>query len=919
MSLLSSSKQFQLFDFIPIQDPNYQSIDDLYSNPTLSAINTTSTYLIIAINNHDLKIINPKDLTQLGQFQAYEEEYRITYIEPLHNSNNLIITLAERQGFPSIIKLWDITKMLNLEKLEASEYKFKFQTQVLVNLNDNSYPISCIRFNYDVSCIALGYTHGKVLLIRGDLLRDRGAKQRVIYEGNYDPITNIQCRNDEEILYVTTTSKILTVPTTGRNNGKPLRILSNKSGANLNCTALDNDDLVVGLPECIKFYNATNKLKTINFEVPKSRIYKLGQFLLVVSPEENERLSTRIYIIDLINLHVSFNVLLPNVVTHIFTITGDFYLLGGGVLYKIHEKPINQQIELILQRELFTVAFNLAKQRHLNSDSLIRIENLHGEYLFEQGKYEESIEVFIKCLDLISDEEEGLDEFIMNIITKFKDPINISNLTKFLKVIYVRKLANLDHITLLLCCYCKLKDLDSLDEFIDTLDLSLNLQDLNFQLIINLFKECGFYNQVLKLLYKLNQPSLIVDIQISDLKKPKLALNYMKSLKIDDLLIILIEFSKNLLDSCPIETTDLLIKVFTGIYKPQDQNSKSNELNNDKVEEKEKSVELTNYQSFLSYLKKSAPEDEEPTEEPVSTYSPPKPSLIYSSFTDHPNEFIIFLEACIESFDKFGGNVNDKKELLLTLLELYLSTSQFDKSKSLISNYSNLLDHDSLLLLSHIYKFDLDIEVMDINSLFMKYEIEENIKKLFSILESHGSDNPQLYLQMLQFLISKRSIYESINPDDLKIIITQIMSHRIINILELVNLLSEKEYITLGLIKEQLISFFEDQNSEIYKNEKLIAHYEKESSINSQKLTDLTTENFKISQTKCASCQLKLDYPSVIFKCFHSFHKRCLVGDEACPICYDVKKLQDQQIDEKLFIQKLHNSDDKMKYISGNI
>ena len=79
---------------------------------------------------------------------------------------------------------------------------------------------------------------------------------------------------------------------------------------------------------------------------------------------------------------------------------------------------------------------------------------------------------------------------------------------------------------------------------------------------------------MLKLLYKLNQPNLIVDIQLNDLHKPKLALNYMKTLTIDDLLLILIDHSTNLLDSCPLETTELLINVFTGKYQPNKPNAK---------------------------------------------------------------------------------------------------------------------------------------------------------------------------------------------------------------------------------------------------------------------------------------------------------------------------------------------------------
>ena len=60
-------------------------------------------------------------------------------------------------------------------QIRQSEYRFEFQTQVLVNdhssgtteIGDNSYPISCFKFNYDLTCLAIGYTNGKVILVRG--------------------------------------------------------------------------------------------------------------------------------------------------------------------------------------------------------------------------------------------------------------------------------------------------------------------------------------------------------------------------------------------------------------------------------------------------------------------------------------------------------------------------------------------------------------------------------------------------------------------------------------------------------------------------------------------------------------------------------------------------------------------------------
>ena len=73
---------------------------------------------------------------------------------------------------------------------------------------------------------------------------------------------------------------------------------------------------------------------------------------------------------------------------------------------------------------------------------------------------------------------------------------------------------------------------------------------------------------------------------------------------------------------------------------------------------------------------------------------------------------MIFLEASLEAFNKYDGNIVDKRETLLTLLEIYLSLNKstgdkewLDKAETLTRHYNQLLDNQALLLLSHIYNF----------------------------------------------------------------------------------------------------------------------------------------------------------------------------------------------------------------------
>jgi hypothetical protein len=836
--------------------------------------------------------------------------------------------------------------------------KFKYNSQIVINLSDNSYPISCFKFSFDLTVFVVGYTNGKVILIRGDILRDRGSKQRIVYESN-DPVTGVEIDSNQS-LYITTTSKIVNVSILNRS--KP-RILS-KSGIDLHCETIDQDEkLIVATQSAIKFYNNYQKIKSINFQLNKSRIEKLSDnYLLIISTEDqNNKLTSRVIIFDLFNSHISFNLLIPNaIITHMFVQKKNIYLLSNdGVLFRVHEKPINQQIESIVQRELFPIAYDLAKQANLPNNLLLRIQKLYADHLYKNTKFDESADIYIKCLDLLDQKkakdttEESLEneiddeEFIMNVITKFKDVQNITNLTKFLKVLNDKKLANNDHITLLLCCYCKLKLTDELDNFIEDFDEKL---DFNFQLVINLLKECRYFEQVIKLLHKLNQPGSIVDIYLNDLVNPKQALTYCKTLPIDELLLILIDHSKTLLDFFPIETTELLINVFTGKYLPKD----TQELDKETHEYKS-SNPLTSYQAFLNYLSGSADNDE-PKTPPEPTYLPPKPSLIFSSFINHKNEYVIFLEACIETFDKYQGNINDKKNLIMTLLEMYLQLSKtvsdpqhwIDNAEGLIKKHSTFIEDSDLLLLSHIYNFRQG-EVFAKQkagfeeSLFTSYQVGGDVQGCFEIVKEFGDSKPELFKLMFKFAVSSEQVFDQMeNPGDFSYLLKKIKQYKLIDPLEILQILTSKgekqKFLKLGLIKDYLIEIIDQQNREISNNTKLMEYYESESTKNALKLTELSQKPFVIQNNKCDECSLRLDFPMIHFKCKHSFHQKCLnnnliastvtkAEEKQCPKCFseieDMRTIRYEQFKSKedieVFETGLNDASDKFRYITDYI
>lgn len=989
MSLPSTWRQFQLFDFLPIRDPNYQSELALFSDSSLSAITCSQTYIAFSVSSGHVKLVSKKLLSVVKLFCAYEDDYTINFMKPLLHSD-MLVTLAEKEGAPAVIKLWDLNKIAHLDdSTTASDEKMKlrYNTEVVVNNGEkNVHPVSCFLFNEFFSCIAIGYTNGRVIVVRGDLLRDRGSKQRVVYE-NVDPITGVHFNRSEEILYVTTTSKILTVLTTGRNQGKPLRVLSSSLGVDLGCSDLDyrTSTLIAANTAGFRYFNQVSKVHVVNFDTQKRRICRLFKdYLLVLCPNEDSTSSrslTRILVLDMANMHVSFSLAIPNLsISHIFSSNqdGEAYLLSNdGILYKLHEKPVNQQVEIILQRNLYSIALNLAKQYNLDKPTLLRINKMHGDYLYEKQDFDTAIDRYIDCLPLIeSDSEkvspvsEKIDDLVINVITQYKEVSNIHNMTKFLAKLYELKLADSDQVTLLLCCYCKLKMADELDAFIDSFEVGgendtkvsgrLITDNLNFSLIINLFKECAYFSQVTKLLYKLNYPHLIVGVQLKDLHQYDNCMSYIKSLPIDELLRILIDYLKDLLDNMPMETTELLINVFSGKYKPETSHSLFS-ASDQKLKDSEAQppperaeVSVSSYGAFLRYL--AGPlrheEDEEETE-PVNeepTYLPPRPSLVFSCFVNHPREFIVFLEACNESFDKYQGNINDKKELLLTLFEMYLSMSVKEseneaewvaKTTELLHAHLPLLDNSSVLLISHLYGFtEGEIRAQEENEdfeegLFRSAQMADDFDGAFEVVRKYGQKKPELYTLMLSFIVSSDTVFKQASAREFRELLDKVTEHRLATPVEIIKLLSSNRNASIGIVKDYLTDYVDQANREIKNNTKLFESYETESRNNLLKIAELTGKPMVMRNSKCDMCQLLLEFPLVYFKCKHAYHQRCLNentyipgsnGEEtgpACPLCIsemnDAQRLQDalrrtvQDYDE--FEQKLKDAHDRFKVL----
>lgn len=200
-------------------------------------------------------------------------------------------------------------------------------------------------------------------------------------------------------------------------------------------------------------------------------------------------------------------------------------------------------------------------------------------------------------------------------------------------------------------------------------------------------RQGGYYDQAVFLAKKNGEHDIVVDILIEDSKKFGEALDYIWRLGPDMAYRLLMKYARVLLEHCPKDTTQIFIDYYTGAFQPkkdvpptaQDSTARGGPS---AVQNLTSFIPLPYRQASVAPSPAAAgnqqlvPQEGDPAVAEAATttevYDIPKPRTAFSSFVDHPQEFIVFLQACLDQKDI---NENDRNDLYTTLFELYLETA----------------------------------------------------------------------------------------------------------------------------------------------------------------------------------------------------------------------------------------------------
>lgn len=255
---------------------------------------------------------------------------------------SLLVTIAQDLPNEPTLKVWALDKQVKKTGLPTCQSTLSIQN------GRKPFPISAFAALDDLSQLAVGFANGAVTVVRGDLIHDRGAKQRTVYESE-EPVTGVEFRDVAKLttLYVSTTNRILRLVISGKGQGQPARVVEDQ-GCGAGCMSVNkqNGDIVVGRDNMIYYYGVEGRGNCWAFEGTKSLVETFEDYVAIVSPPPTTTASKA-------NTLRRFAGAQADDLFHSSTFT----LADGDLRLIAHSESIVSLVKFmfILRRDLFTV------------------------------------------------------------------------------------------------------------------------------------------------------------------------------------------------------------------------------------------------------------------------------------------------------------------------------------------------------------------------------------------------------------------------------------------------------------------------------------------------------------------------------------------------------------------------------------
>lgn len=562
-------------------------------------------------------------------------------------------------------------------------------------------------------------------------------------------------------------------------------------------------------------------------------------------------------------------------------------------LTTLTEAPVLVKLKLLLQKECYATAKALADQQaeHLDPTLTVHIQQRYADHLYTKGRYAEAMEQYIATIGHVEPSY---------VIGRYIHTYLLGDLSRYLEHLHQttqRRYAHPSHTTLLLSCYVKLKDLNSLMSFVQRDDVRFDPEHA-----INVCREGGFFEAALCVSerYALHGPH--VRTLLYDCQKPRVAMAYIRTLCVDAAESIIIEVGKKLVAWDPLRATELILELsvrwqgparrLSSCVLPPDTPQLSVRANATAF----LAVFVDSPVCLLNYLRgvvasgvlEASPD---PSEHFILYHT-----LLELYITSDLRQSIRMADeeppmddddTCVEVCGYEVEATEDRRTQALTLLEAY--QGHYDDYYALSICYQHDFKEGVLFLLQHLalHAESMPFYVDGVDSAATPSERDEAVSHLLRLCVSPKASSEMetqaLWLRLLSLLVNKADEH----PDELQRVLGAIDSCNALSPVTVMEMVaaSEGSVLRLGDVRAYYQRALRQREDKKRHFQQEATEHRGDAEELEKRVNALRTSGVLFPCRGCAQCAEALDFPTVHFLCGHSFHQRCLDRLPECPLC----------------------------------
>ncbi len=446
---------------------------------------------------------------------------------------------------------------------------------------------ACVDVHEGLSHMVVGTEAGLVQLFRGDVTRARHKRQVLHVCPRAVTCVSLRLldagtsagggggregrRGQRVLVFVATEGNVMSIlaePDRPGDKQEPRKTILLQVGSPLGCAAPvetlgsvgERDALfAVASDDAIRVFDASGESRCYGFEGSKVVVRFFKHYLLFVTrePRPGKRRGDQgsevhlLTLYDLSQRFIAHSAPLSAEVRQVVTTSwgGVFVVCADSTVHCLTEADVQSKLHLLFTKKNYDLAVRIAKAHNFDAEGMANIFRRHGDYLYKKGDMDGAMKEYIKTIGNLE---------ASYVIRRYLDASRIHNLTAYLRELHARRLETEDHTTLLLNCYTKLHDEDSLNLFITSDDTRVAL---NAEAAIRVLCQAGYYALALVLAKRFSVHAWFLRIQIEHMDQFEEALRYMATLETSAALRFADEYGKLLMARLPQQTTELMLKL----------------------------------------------------------------------------------------------------------------------------------------------------------------------------------------------------------------------------------------------------------------------------------------------------------------------------------------------------------------------